>query len=267
MNKIIFIFGNGNLPRLIIKKIKNSNLEFKILSISEKNLFKSHNSKSVKLGKIITELNGLKKKGYSKILMAGSINRPRLSDIKPDFNSLKLLPKFTKTLFEGGDNNLLKFVITELENLDYKILYIHKIFPDLFLGPGNQTKVKISKNNFKDIHKGSLILKNNSKFDIGQSILIQEGNVIGIEAVQGTDNLIKQSLPYLQKVKKGVLIKLIKVKQDLRADLPTIGLDTLKDCKKVGIKGIVLKAKQNIFLDIKKSIEFANKNKIFINII
>ena len=58
--------------------------------------------------------------------MAGSINRPRLSDIKPDLNSLKLLPKFTKTLFEGGDNKLLKFVITELENLNFKILYIHK---------------------------------------------------------------------------------------------------------------------------------------------
>ena len=77
--------------------------------------------------------------------MAGSIKRPRISDIKPDFNSLKLLPKFTKTLFEGGDNKLLKFVIKELENLSFKILYIHKTFPDLFLGFGNQTKVKISK--------------------------------------------------------------------------------------------------------------------------
>ena len=264
MNKIIFIFGNGNLPRLVIKKIKNSNLEFKILSISEKNLFKSHNSKSVKLGKIITELNGLKKKGYSKILMAGSINRPRLSDIKPDFNSLKLLPKFTKTLFEGGDNKLLKFVTTELENLNFKILYIHKTFPDFFLGPGNQTKIKISKNSFKDINKGSLILKNNSKFDIGQSILIQEGNVIGIEAIQGTDNLIKQSLPYLQKVKKGVLIKLIKVKQDLRADLPTIGLKTLINCYKSGVVGIAYSANMTIFLEKEKILSFCKQKNLFL---
>jgi hypothetical protein len=264
MNKIIFIFGNGNLPRLILKKIKNANLDFKILSISEKNSFKSFDSKSVKLGRIITELNGLKKKGYSKILMAGSINRPRLSDINPDFNSLKLLPKFAKTLFEGGDNKLLKFVITELENLNFKILYIHKTFPDLFLGPGNQTKIKISKNSFKDINKGSLILKNNSKFDIGQSILIQEGNVIGIEAVQGTDNLIKQSLPYLQKVKKGVLIKLIKVKQDLRADLPTIGLKTLINCYKSGVVGIAYSANMTIFLEKEKILSFCKQKKIFL---
>ena len=57
-----------------------------------------------------------------------------------------------------------------------------------------------------------------------------------------------------------------KKKQDLRADLPTIGLDTLKDCKKANIKGIVLKSNQNIILDKSKCINFANKNKMFINI-
>lgn len=264
MNKVIFIFGDGNLPKLILKKIKNSNFEFKILLIGEKNIYKPLNSKFVKLGKIITELKNLKKKGFSTILMAGSIKRPRLSDIKPDFNSLKLLPRFTKTLFEGGDNKLLKFVITELENLSFKILYINKIFPDLFLGFGNQTNVKISKGLLKDIHKGSLILNNNSKFDIGQSILIQEGNVIGIEAIQGTDNLIKQSLPYMQKVKQGVLIKLIKAKQDLRADLPTIGLKTIKNCLKSGIIGIAYSANKTIFIDKDKILIFCRKNNFFL---
>ena len=122
-------------------------------------------------------------------------------------------------LFEGGDNKLLKFVIKELENLGFKVLYIHKTFPDLFLGLGNQTKIKVSNSLLKDIQKGAMILHNNSKYDIGQSILIQEGNVIGIEAIQGTDNLIKQSLPYMQKVKKGVLIKLVKVKTRFKSRL------------------------------------------------
>ena len=66
------------------------------------------------------------------------------------------------------------------------------------------------------------------------------------------------------KKSQGILIKFPKKNQDLRIDLPTIGLDTLKDCKKSGIKGIVLKSKQNIFLDKNKSIKYANKNKIFI---
>ena len=264
MNKIIFIFGDGNLPKLILKKIKNSNFEFKILFIGENKLHKSSKSKTVKLGKIITELKNLKKLGFSKILMAGSVSRPRISDINPDLNSLILLPKFTKVLFEGGDNKLLKFVINELENLNFKILYIHKTFPDLFLGSGNQTKIKIPNTFLNDIYKGKLILKNNSKFDIGQSILIQEGNVIGIEAAQGTDNLIKQSLPYMQKINKGVLIKLIKVKQDLRADLPTIGLKTLKNCLKSGVVGIAYSANKTIFLDKEKILSFCMKNNFFL---
>ena len=264
MNKVIFIFGDGNLPKLILRKIKNSNFEFKILVIGKKKIYKSLNPKFVKLGKVITELKILKKEGFYNILMAGSINRPRLSDINPDFNSIKLLPKFTKILFEGGDNRLLKFVINELENLNFKILYIHKTFPDLFLGTGNQTKIKIPNSFLNDIHKGNLILKNNSKFDIGQSILIQEGNVIGIEAAQGTDILIKQSLPYMHKIKKGVLIKLIKVKQDLRADLPTIGIKTLKNCLKSGVVGIAYSANKTIFLDKDKIINFCRKNKFFL---
>ena len=66
------------------------------------------------------------------------------------------------------------------------------------------------------------------------------------------------------KNKNGVLIKFPKKKQDLRADLPTIGIDTFKDCKKAGLKGVVLKSKQNIFLERKKCINFANKNNMFI---
>jgi DUF1009 family protein len=74
----------------------------------------------------------------------------------------------------------------------------------------------------------------------------------------------------LSKIKKktdGILIKLPKKKQDLRMDLPTIGLKTLKDCKKYGLKGIVLKSKKNIFLDKNKCVSFANRNKIFIKAI
>jgi len=71
---------------------------------------------------------------------------------------------------------------------------------------------------------------------------------------------------YKSKKKQSILIKFPKRKQDLRVDLPTVGLDTFKDCKKFNIKGVVLKANQNIFLEKKACISFANKNKIFITI-
>ena len=81
--------------------------------------------------------------------------------------------------------------------------------------------------------------------------------------------ILKKMLQLINKNRKskGILIKYPKKKQDLRIDLPTIGLDTLKDCKKAGIKGIVLKSKKNIFMNKSKSINFANKNKMFIKVL
>ena len=104
-------------------------------------------------------------------------------------------------------------------------------------------------------------LKKTNPFDHIQAIIVR-GNLIFKETSKGTKNLIKKINKI--KVKRGVLIKYPKKKQDMRVDLPTIGLDTLKDCKKAGLKGVILKNKQNIFLEKKKCINFANKNKIFI---
>ena len=125
MQKIIILAGNGLLPKLIINKCKLKNICFYVLYFSKKNIMKDSSvSKKVTFGNVLTELKKLKKSGFNKILMAGSMQRPSLKDLKPDFNSIKLLPKFIKKLMEGGDNNLLTLVINELEKNGIKILSI-----------------------------------------------------------------------------------------------------------------------------------------------
>ena len=195
--------------------------------------------------------------------MAGSLDRPNLKELRPDFNSIKLLPKFIKKIMEGGDNNLLTLVIDELENKGFKILELKNLLPEIFLGKGNQTKLSPSKSNFFDIQKGMKILNNNSKFDIGQSIIMQQGSVIGIEAVQGTDNLIKQSYPFLKEINQGVLIKMTK-KQDLRVDLPTIGLKTVKNLNRYALRGVAYSSNKTIILNKFEVINYCNKNAIFL---
>ena len=95
-----------------------------------------------------------------------------------------------------------------------------------------------------------------------QALVVHDNKIIAKEDNQGT----KKMLSRLNIKSGGILIKFPKKKQDLRMDLPTIGIQTLKDCKKNRLKGIVLKSKKNIFLDKIKCIKFANKNKIFISI-
>jgi len=96
-----------------------------------------------------------------------------------------------------------------------------------------------------------------------QALVVKDGKIIAKEGIEGT----KKMLSKLNRNSNGILIKLPKSKQDLRMDLPTIGLQTFKDIKKYGLKGVVLKSKKNIFLDKTKCIAFANRNKIFIKAI
>ena len=116
-----------------------------------------------------------------------------------------------------------------------------------------------------NIRKGIKSLNNLNSHDHVQGLIIRNNKVIKKENSKGT----KKMLQSIDKAKKpeGILIKFPKKKQDLRADLPTIGLDTFKDCKKANLKGIVLKSNQNIFMDKNKCVSFANKNKMFIKVI
>ena len=105
-----------------------------------------------------------------------------------------------------------------------------------------------------------------SKNRFSQGAVVRNKEVIAIEDKRGTEHMLKKC-----KTKKfkgtGVLVKLPKKKQDLRIDLPTVGLKTIKQCKSVGLKGVVLKSRQNVFLEKKEIIKFKNKNKYFIKVI
>ncbi len=267
MQKIILLTGGGDLPAEVIKSLKKKKITFFCICFKNNPVSSEvlkYNYVVINFGNIITELIKLRDRGYKKILMIGNLRRPKLNEIQPDINSLKLIPQFSKILFEGGDNKLLNFVSLQLKKLEFKLIDIRKLMPELFLCKGNQTKKKPSKINFKDIKKGALILNSISKFDIGQSIVIQNGDVIGIEAAQGTDSLIKTSGSILKHGQDAVLVKLAKIKQNLKADLPTIGIQTVRNCKKNKIFGIAYSANKTLFLKKDKIIDYCNINKIFL---
>ena len=152
-----------------------------------------------------------------------------------------------------------------------KVVSCTKYLPEL-LAENFVNKFKLTKQDLRDVEKGQAILNHvNKKYDVGQSIIINKGLVVGIEAAEGTDVMILKSLGIMKKINKkiasGVLIKVPKKIQDLRVDLPTIGYNTIHNCIKIGLRGIALKKNQNIFLDQKKSLNLIKKNNFFITII
>ena len=267
MKKIVVLAGGGDLPVEVIRKLIKKKIAFYCL-IFEKNpvskMILKKNHKLINFGKIISELLKLKNSGFNHIALVGNLKRPSITDIKPDFNSAKIIPKFVKILLKGGDNNLLNFCINYLNNIGFDVLDLRKIIPENFLSLGNITKINLSKRIIDDIKKGKAILDYISKFDIGQSLVIQSGNVIGIEAAQGTDKLIKDSYNYLNKNEKSILVKLAKVKQNLKADLPTIGVKTIKNCYKSGISGIAYSANKTLFINTQEIVKYCKQNNIFL---
>ena len=164
---------------------------------------------------------------------------------------------------KSGDAAIIKAIIKILENENIKVTSSNFFNPELSLKTGNYTKLKVTTEDTKLIKKGILYFNQLNSLDHIQALIVKDNKIIASEGNQGT----KKMLSKLKKASGGILIKLPKKKQDLRMDLPTIGLNTLKDCKKFGLKGVVLKSKKNIFLDKSKCINFANKNKIFIKVI
>ena len=161
-----------------------------------------------------------------------------------------------------GDAAIIKSIIKILTNEKIKVISSIFFNPELSLKKGNYTKLKPNKQDLISIKKGKVFFNKTKSLDHIQALVIKGDNILAKEGKEGT----KKMLSKLKKKSDGILIKLPKKKQDLRIDLPTIGLETLKQSKTTGLKGIVVKSKQHVFLNKNKCINFANKKKMFISV-
>ncbi len=137
--------------------------------------------------------------------------------------------------------------------------------PELSLIKGNYSIIAPNKDDKINISKAIQVLNKLGKFNFSQGVVARNKKIIAIEGKGGTQEMLKKCKTKKNK-RNGVLVKFPKKKQDLRIDLPTVGLQTLNQCKKAGLRGLVLKNKQNIFLEKEKCISFANKNRMFITV-
>jgi len=254
--------GSGTLPKEIFSSLIKNKKKFIVFNLSNKKIKTSINIQLGQFGKI---LKILKKNKIKKVIFAGHVKRPNLSNLKLDFKAISYLPKLIKA-FKKGDGNILNFATDILKKNKIKVIDSHTYCKHLLIKK-TITKTRPSSEDKKDFSKGKKILDTLSKFDIAQGILLDNGYVMAIEAAEGTDEMLKRVAKIRLKVKKsnsGVLIKLPKRKQSLSYDLPTIGYKTVQLCIKCKLNGIFLKKNQNIFLDQKKALNLANKHSFFI---
>ena len=260
------IFGEKNFPKEILKKIIKKKLKYLIIDLSKSKKFKKDKSSySVSIGQFGKILKILKQNKCKKVLFAGKVAKPKFSKVKLDLKGIYYIPRIIKAS-KIGDAAILKEIIKILKLQQIKTISSLTFNSDLTLKKGNYSKIKPNMKDKIDIKKAIMTLNRLNKYNFSQGTVVRNKKVVAIEGSGGTEKMLKKC-----KNKKfrniGVLVKFPKKKQDLRVDLPTVGLKTLKQCKIAGLKGIVLKSYQNIFLERKKSFNFANKNKMFINVI
>ena len=257
--------GEKDLPIQILKKIEKKKLNYFIIDLTKNNKFKKNqNSFFINIGKFGEILKILKSKKCKKVIFAGNIIKPKISKLKLDFKGLFYMPRIVKAA-KLGDAAILKVLIKILSENKIKVIKLNTFNPELTLKKGIYTKIKPTLFEKVEIIKGIKTLKKINSYNHTQAVIIRDNKVISKETRKGTEEMIK-SIPK-SKIKKGILIKLAKANQDLRVDLPTIGIDTFKDCKKAGIKGIVVKSNQNIILNKEACIKYANQNQLFLIVI
>tara|TARA_B100000029_G_scaffold25277_1_gene24930 strand:+ start:11975 stop:12769 length:795 start_codon:yes stop_codon:yes gene_type:complete len=259
------IFGENSFPIEVLEKIKKKKRKYIIIDLTKSKKFKKDKkSFSVSIGQFGKILNILKENNCKKVLFAGKVSKPNFSRLKLDLKGIYYLPRIIKAS-KLGDAAILKEVIKILREQKIKTVSSLIFNPELTLKKGNYTKTKPNNEDKKDIQIAIKTLSNLGKYNFSQATVVRNKKIITIEDKGGTEKMLKKC-KFKQNKKKGVLVKFPKKKQDLRIDLPTVGLKTFKQCMSAGLKGIVLKNKQNIFLEKKACINYANKNNMFINI-
>ena len=260
---IRLFLGDTDFSQIVLSKIKKLKKKYFIIDFSKNSKFKKNiYSHRISIGKFGKILNLIKEKKSKKVLFAGKIAKPEFSSLRLDFKGFYYMPSVIKAA-KKGDAAIIKAIIKILNVEGIKVISSISFNPELALKAGNYSKLKPNREDLVSIKKGIKYFNKLNELDHVQALIVNDGKIVAKEGREGT----RKMLIKLKKKTHGILIKFPKKKQDLRMDLPTIGLQTIKDCKKYGLKGIVLKSKKNIILDKAKCIQFANKNRIFIKII
>ena len=259
------IFGDTDFPKEILKTIKKNKIKYLIIDLSKSKKFKKDKkSFAVSMGQFGKIINILRENNCKKVLFAGKVNKPNFSKLKLDLKGIYYIPRIIKAS-KLGDAAILKEIIKILAQNKIKTENSLKFNPELSLTKGNYSKIKPNKQDQLDIKKAIKTLNNLRQYNFSQAVVVRNKKVISIEGKGGTKKMLEKSKSKIFR-NHGVLVKFPKKKQDLRVDLPTIGLKTIKQSKTAGLKGIVIKSKQHVFLDKIKCIKFANRNKMFISV-
>jgi DUF1009 family protein len=211
-------------------------------------------------GRILALLRG---HGCSDLVLIGPVRRPSLLDLRPDAEGARLLARIGRAAF-GGDDGLLAAVHRVLGDEGFRVLGAHEILTEAVGGRGLLSRAAPDAQAQADIERGHAVVRALGSVDVGQACVVQQGMVLAVEAVEGTDAMLARAAAHARPGPGGVLIKLVKPGQDRRTDLPTIGADTVRVATTAGLRGIAFEAGGTLLADRAAVVAAADAANMFL---
>lgn len=263
--KLGIVAGGGELPLRLIAACREQGREHFLLGLeghANPADFPEVPQAWIRLGEAGRGFEILHQQHCVEVVMAGPVRRPSLREIRPDWRTVRFFSRIgVKAL---GDDGLLKAVIAELESEGFRIVGAHSILGDLLAEEGVWGRCQPDEQASADIERGLEVAIGLGRLDIGQSVVVQQGIVLGVEAIEGTDALIARCGGLKRDGDGGVLVKIAKPGQERRADLPTIGPRTIDSCAAAGLRGIAVEAGSAIVVNREAVIAAADAAGLFL---
>jgi DUF1009 family protein len=210
-----------------------------------------------------------RREGCRDVVFIGAMVRPTIWQIRPDFKTLRLLPRVFG-IYRGGDDHLLKGVAAIFEEHGFHLIGAHAVAPEILMPEGALGRERPSERDQADIAKGLALLNASSPFDVGQAVIVADARVLAIEAAEGTDCMLariaelRRSGRIAVATGRGVLVKAAKRDQDRRLDLPSIGPQTIEGAARAGLAGIAVVAGSTIVAEPQLIGTTADRARLFV---
>ncbi|MGI9449973.1 MAG: LpxI family protein [Geminicoccaceae bacterium] len=264
--KLAVLAGRGLLPVSVIENAMAEGREVFVLAFegeTDPAVVAGRPHAWVRLGAVGRAIRLLHEAAVKEVVMIGAINRPSFANMRIDFRGMQVLAKLGLKAGQG-DNHLLETIARELESEGFRVIGADELLTSNIAEEGVMTSAEPNGSASRDIALGIDVATTLGELDIGQAVVVQQGTVLGVEAIEGTDALLCRVASLKRTGPGGVLVKMKKPCQDRRADLPTIGVKTIEGAVAAGLEGIAVHAGYCLMADRERIVEAANQAGVFV---
>ncbi|TAL01449.1 MAG: LpxI family protein [Rhodospirillaceae bacterium] len=248
-DKLGIIAGGGTLPGLLAAACRADGRPYYLLGLTgfaDARILGQTPDAWIRLGEAGQGFDRLRAADVSTVVMAGSVRRPTLAELRPDLRTAAFFARIAGRVL--GDDSLMKAVIAELEREGFTVIGPEDILASLVARLGSLGRHKPDSEAEADIALGMKVAHELGRLDVGQAVVVQQGLVLGLEGIEGTAALISRCGELKRAGPGGVLVKMKKPQQDRRADLPVIGVETVTQAANAGLRGIAMEAGGSLIL-------------------